>query len=278
MLRLRLVFVFVALPIIFVSSCGYKDTLSEPSGIAAGSTTETRIGKDGGEMILIPAGKFQMGGRDGADNEKPVHALYIDAFYMDKYEVTNAQYKKFIDATGHKAPKYWSDPRYNAPNHPVVGINWHDAMAYAEWAGKRLPTEAEWEKAARGELSGREYPWGDKFTHNEANCDGTGGKDRWEHTAPVGSFAPNGYGLYDMVGNVYVWCADWYDQNYYADSPSRNPQGPYSGTFRVLRGGGWRCQDNCLRCAKRYGYYPSETYQLIGFRCVAPRSDFVASL
>ncbi|MFC1712516.1 formylglycine-generating enzyme family protein [Candidatus Poribacteria bacterium] len=273
MLRLRLIFVFAVLSIIFISSCGHKAGLSEPSAVAAGSTIETRIGKDGAEMMLIPAGEFQMGGSDGAANEKPVHVLYTDAFYMDKYGVTNAQYKKFMDATGHKAPKYWSDPRYNAPNHPVVGVDWHDAMAYAEWAGKRLPTEAEWEKAARGGLPGRKYPWGDKLTHNDANCDGTGGKDRWKHTAPVGSFAPNGYGLYDMAGNAYMWCADWYDQDYYANSPSRNPTGPDSGTFRVLRGGSWRCQDNCLRCAKRYGYYPSETYQFIGFRCGASRSD-----
>lgn len=278
MLRLRLAFVFAVLSIMFISGCGHNARLPEPVGVAAGSNVEIRIGKDGGEMVLIPAGEFQMGGKDGADNEKPLHTIYIDAFYMDKYEVTNAQYRKFLSATGHKAPKYWDDPRYNAPKHPVVGINWYDAMAYAEWAGKRLPTEAEWEKAARGGLSGRKYPWGDKLTHKNANFGGTSGRDRWEHTAPVGSFPPNAYGLYDMTGNVYVWCADWYDQGYYMNSPVSNPTGPDSGILRVLRGGSWHCKDNCLRCAKRYGYHPLETYQLIGFRCVASRSDLVASL
>ena len=147
-----------------------------------------KTGKDGAEMVLIPAGEFQMGSNYGYNDEKPVHTVYLDAFYMDKYEVTNALYKKFMDATGHKAPAYWNDSSYNAPDQPVLGVSWNDAKAYAEWAGKRLPTEAEWEKAARGGLVGKKYPWGDSISHDDANYGGTGGKDKWDGTSPVGSF------------------------------------------------------------------------------------------
>ena len=224
-------------------------------------------------MVLIPAGEFQMGSNDGDDDEKPVHTVYVDAFYMDKYEVTNAQYRKFIDATGYRAPRYWSGSRYNAPDQPVVGVSWHDAAAYAKWSGKRLPTEAEWEKAARGGLPGKKYPWGDSIGHDDANYSGTGGKDHWSGTSPVGSFSANGYGLYDMAGNVWEWCSDWYDSSYYANSPSRNPVGPGSGQSRVLRGGSWDANGVNLRYALRGGNNPTSTSSDSGFRCCASRSD-----
>jgi formylglycine-generating enzyme required for sulfatase activity len=215
--------------------------------------TKEIIGKDSAPMVLIPAGEFEMGSNDGGDDEKPVHTVYLDAFYMDKYEVTNALYKKFMDATGYKAPAYWDDKRFNDPQHPVVGVSWNDANEYCRRAGKRLPTEAEWEKSARGGLVGKEYPCGDTLTHEDANYKGTGGKDKWEYTSPVGSFAPNGYGLYDMAGNVLEWCADLYDNNYYVNSPKTNPKGPGSGVGRVLRGGSWGYNlDNFLRVADRY--------------------------
>ena len=221
------------------------------------------------EMALILAGEFQMGSNDGDSDEKPVHTVYLDAFYIDKYEVTNAQYKKFIDATEYKAPYYWNDSRFNAPNNPVVGVTWYDAKAYADWAGKRLPTEAEWEKSARGGLVGKKYPWGDTLTHDDANYSGTGGKDIWTYTSPVGSFKPNGYGLYDMVGNVWEWCADWYDANYYAISPKSNPTGPSSGSWAVLRGGSWSDYGHYLRVAYRYfSYAPTNDNYDVGFRCV----------
>jgi sulfatase modifying factor 1 len=229
---------------------------------------KSKIGKDGAPMVLIPAGEFQMGSNDGDDDEKPVHTVYLDAFYMDVYEVTNALYKKFMDATGHKAPVYWNDSGYNAPNQPVVGVTWHDAKAYAGWAGKRLPTEAEWEKAARGGLAGKKYPWGDSITHDDANFSGAVGKDGWDVSAPVGSFAPNGYGLYDMAGNVREWCADWYDEDYYSKSPRRNPTGPRSGTYCVLRGGSWYNSYFHLRVASRYREESMGTYYNVGFRCV----------
>jgi len=230
------------------------------------------IGKDGAPMVLIPAGEFEMGSNDGGDDEKPAHTVYLDAFYMDKYEVTNALYKKFMDATGYKAPEFWNDQSFNDPQHPIVGIRWHDAKAYADWAGKRLPTEAEWEKAARGGLVRKEYSSGDTLTHEDANYNGTGGKDKWEYTSPVGSFAPNGYGLYDMAGNVWECCADWYDSEYYAQSPKSNPTGPSSGSHRVLRGGSWNSFDftPSLRVWRRDLGDPMARLgsYVVGFRCV----------
>jgi formylglycine-generating enzyme len=238
----------------------------QPSATANSSTI---MGKDGAPMVLIPAGDFQMG--SNRDNEKPIHTVYLDAFYIDVYEVTKAQYRKFIDATEHKAPAYWNDKDYNAPDQPVVGVSWNDVVAYCQWAGKRLPTEAEWEKAARGGLVGKRYPWGDTITHNDANYSGTGGKDMWDGKSPVGSFAPNGYGLYDMIGNVWEWCADWYDDNYYANSPKSNPTGPSSGLTRVLRGGSWNYHGLALRVSHRSYNAPPNMSSNVGFRCAGLR-------
>ncbi|MFC1713776.1 formylglycine-generating enzyme family protein [Candidatus Poribacteria bacterium] len=232
-------------------------------------TSETKTGKDGAQMVLIPAGEFQMGSEDGWSGEKPAHTVYLDAFYMDRYEVTNALYRKFMSATGHKAPPSLNDDTYNTSTRPVVGVGWQDALAYAKWAGKRLPTEAEWEKAARGGLDGKKYPWGDKITYDNANYGGTGDKDKWDYTAHVGSFAPNGYGLYDMAGNVWEWCMDFYDENYYAKSPARNPIGPASGFLRVIRGGAWNSPESSLRVVHRNNLPPSIQYFVVGFRCVA---------
>lgn len=242
-------------------------------------------GKDGAPMVLIPAGEFRMGSNDGEDDEKPVHTVYLDAFYIDMYEVTNLQYKNFLDATGCKHPKYWNDSRFNAPDQPVVCVKWGSAMAYADWAGKRLPTEAEWEKAARGGLVGKKYSWGDNCSHDYANYDDKG---RADHT-PAGRFPPNGYDLYDMIGNAWEWCADWYDENYYSRSPGQNPKGPSSGSKRVLRGGSagrWdyyniqmaKLPPNpfdfvayCLRVAARFSvdpeYPPDYKFVYLGFRC-----------
>ena len=222
-------------------------------------------GKDGTDMAPIPAGEFQMGSDDGRDDEKPVHTVYLDAFYMDIYQVTNAQYRAFIEDTGYRngTPGYWDIPKFNAADHPVVGVRWNDVVDYAKWAGKRLPTEAEWEKAARGGLVGMQYPWGDEITEENANYD-TGGM------TPVGNYPPNEYGLYDMAGNVWEWCADWYDGDYYSNSPERNPTGPDSGTYRVLRGGSWSNAPFNLRVAHRGSFiHPARTGILVGFRCVS---------
>ena len=153
----------------------------------------------------------------------------------------------------------------------MVLVTWDDATAYAKRAVKRLPTETEWEYAARGGLAGKRYPWGDEITHDDANYSGAGGRDKWDKsTAPVGSFDANSYGLYDMAGNVWEWCADWYGSDYYSKSPSRNPQGPSSGSTRVLRGGSWYNVTVSLRVAGRNFFNPASTnYDGLGFRCVS---------
>ena len=230
--------------------------------------------KDGARMMLIPAGSFEMGDNfdEGDANEQPVHKVELDAFYMDAQEVTVEQFKKFVDESGHKHSR-WNEVEKYSPDdkHPMVYVTWNDAVSYCKWAGKRLPTEAEWEYAARGGLIGKRYPWGDEITHDDANYSGTGGKDKWDRCAPVGSFEPNGYGLYDMAGNVWEWCADWYDEDYYSNLEVLNPQGPSSssGNTRVIRGGAWSCSSYYRHVACRCPRYPNNRYYYGGFRCVS---------
>jgi formylglycine-generating enzyme required for sulfatase activity len=244
----------------------------------APSQQQTSINaKDGAVMILIPAGEFLMGSprNEGYRNENPQRRVYLKAYYIDKFEVTNVQYREFMEATGHKPPRDWSDYDTRNQNHPVVGVSWYDAGAYAEWSGKRLPTEAEWEKAARG-VDGRQYPWGnippDTGGQYRANykVGRYGAADGYSNTSPVGSF-PSGaspYGAMDMAGNVWEWCADWYDSAYYRQAPTQNPPGPTSGKHRVLRGGAWLNDDTFyLRCAVRGWHAPALRFHYVGFRC-----------
>lgn len=239
------------------------------------SLAETIIGDDGAEMVLIPAGEFLMGSDDDeADyGEKPVHSVYVDAFYMDKYLVTNAQYKVFVDANPQwRKDLYWNGGSYpdGKGNHPITWVSWYEAMAYARWAGKRLPTEAEWEKAARGGLVGMKYPWGNTIDENLANYEENIGD-----TTPVDLYMPNRYGLYDTSGNVWEWCFDAYDETFYASSPRRNPVagGQVGNDFtsvksnRVLRGGGWNDSAQFLRVANRNRNMPTFSYSSSGFRC-----------
>lgn len=228
-------------------------------------------GKDGAVMNLIPAGEFVMGCDEGCgifqfpcDDSKPAHTVYLDAFYMDIHEVTNAQYEQFMDATGHTGPLYWDDSGYNAPDQPVVGVDWFDAVAYAAWAGKRLPTEAEWEKAARGGLTGVTFPWSGSINCNHDNFGGCN-----YLPTPVMTHIPNGYGLYEIGGNVREWCSDWYDPGYYATSPEENPRGPDSGTRRVIRGGAFPDNgDHMLTHVRIHHSEPSYKANSNGFRCV----------
>lgn len=207
------------------------------------------------EMVEIPAGEFRMGS-DDSDNEKPAHTVYLDAFEIARYPLTNLQYKAFLDANpDYKIPSGWNDRMFpvGKANHPVVNISWLDAVAYTEWlsleTGKRyrLPTEAEWEKAARGP-DGRVYPWGDEFDPGKCNVEGMVGDTTPAGVYPQGA-SPNG--ATDMAGNVWEWCADWYDQDYYNKGENRNPQGPEKGDRRVLRGGSWSLHHDNARCAVR---------------------------
>ncbi len=247
------------------------------------------------DMVLIPAGEFEMGSdaADAAAAQQPVHTVYVDAFYMDKYEVTNAQYVAFLNAKGKRAEAghTWLEIEYEDAriervggvyratagyeNHPVTYVSWYGAMAYARWAGKRLPTEAEWERAARGGLRGKKYPWGNgRIKSSRANYN-----SHIDGTTAVGNYPPNGYNLYDMAGNVWEWCLDEYNADFYAISPSQNPLSGassvkwlldnYTGvnSSRVLRGGSWLNYAQYVRVAYRGRNSPTGTNDNIGFRC-----------
>jgi formylglycine-generating enzyme required for sulfatase activity len=220
------------------------------------------------DMVFIPGGYFTMG--SDTDDESPRHKVWVDPFFMDKFEVTNHQYKEFIEATGHPKPPFFNDSDLNKSDQPVVGVSYYDAASYAKWAGKRLPTEAEWERAARGGLKGKYFPWGDKPVTSRCNYAPKGSKeaDGYEYTAPVGKFPSNNYGLYDMAGNVWEWCQDFYDAEYYKTSPVKNPLGPDSGYTRVLRGGSWlSINPKYLKCSSRLELKPFVQDRYYGFRC-----------
>jgi eukaryotic-like serine/threonine-protein kinase len=221
------------------------------------------------KMLYIPAGEFAMGSEDGDSDEKPIHTVYLDAFWMDETEVTNEMYAKCVNAGNCDKPggSYFGDSKYS--DHPVVYVSWYGAEAYCEWAGGSLPSEAEWEKAARGGLEGKKYPWGDESPvcipdadNGAQSSSGCGGG-----TLSIGIFSTNGYGLYDMSGNVLEWVNDWFDGGHYSNSPSSNPSGPSSGDNRVVRGGSWVMNDSFLRSASRGSVSPDVTYNDLGFRC-----------
>ena len=232
-------------------------------------------GSKGPEMVRIPAGSFRMGSNNGDSDEKPVHKVSLSAFSIGKYEVTFAEYDKFANATGKDKP---SDRGWGRGNRPVINVSWHDAVAYAKWLSQqtghiyRLPTEAEWEYAARAGTSTK-YWWGNTASHEYMNygtdecCSGlVKGKDRWEYTAPVGSFAANPFGIYDTAGNVWEWVSDIYSDSYYKTSPPRNPTGPSTGRYRVRRGGAWSYYAQNARSADRFYHSPGSRLFNVGFR------------
>lgn len=227
-------------------------------------------GQDRASMVLIPAGEYMMGSLDGNADEAPRHAVYLDAFYLDRYEVTTAQYAMFLRKTHRAEPARWSEVHMvRDRDRPVIGVDWHDANAYCRYYHKRLPTEAEWEKAARG-TDGRIYPWGnDDPTDQHANFNKCCSWDGYEILAEVGSLeaGKSPYGIYNMGGNVREWVEDWYDAHYYRDSPSRNPPGPPQGYWKVLRGGSWHSDADNLRATLRYRQAPEVRFNHIGFRC-----------
>jgi formylglycine-generating enzyme len=233
--------------------------------------------KDGAAMILIPAGDFTMGFPEhkGDLSEKPQHRVYLDAYYIYTYEVTNRQFREFVHESRYDAEGSWKDyARAGRDNHPVVCVTWNDAKAYCEWAGGSLPTEAQWEKAARG-VDGRLWPWGNAWNGKECNW-GKGPKvagkaDIWKGrgTAPVGSYPSDvsPYGIHDMAGNVAEWCGDWFGERYYHESPSKNPGGPILGQMRVMRFGNWftSSPEVCM-CAARDADRPDHWLNFLGFR------------
>ena len=220
------------------------------------------------KLVAIPAGWFMMGSESGQDNEKPVHRVWVDEFLLAECQVTNADFARFVRSTGRIAPPFWGDAALNQPEQPAVGVSWFDAVHYCEWlsggTGRqfRLPTEAEWERAARGGKEGLLYPWGD-----EAPQTRPGYAERWKDGPErVGSGEANDYGLFNMCDNVHEWCADWYSAEYYAISPERNPRGPEAGARRASRGGSWRHHVKISRCAARSSIPPEFQYADYGFR------------
>jgi iron(II)-dependent oxidoreductase len=230
-------------------------------------------------MVQIAAGEFWQGrvyytlidelgmlARARID-DLPAHLVHLDAFYIDKNEVTNLDYLRFTEAKGHRKPFHWVGGK--VPNgeetFPVYNVSWDDANAYCTWAAKRLPTESEWEKAARGGTDRKRYPWGDQLA--------SGGKKLAHYGWPegpvaVGTYPPNAYGLYDMVGNIAEWVSDWYAQNYYSVSPDQNPKGPASGMYRVVRGNAWNGDDDRHLAVNYRNFSDAATRTVtIGFRC-----------
>lgn len=263
----------------------------KPISVAVRIPYEFKIESVYGKMVLIPAGEFQMGSSTWNTDEKPEHTVYVNAFYIDKYEVTNAQYKEFVDANPQwgkdQIPRAYHDGYYlthwngndyppGKGNYPVVYVSWYAAMAYAKWAEKRLPTEAEWEKAARGGLTDKMYPWGDSIDATKANYY----KDTDGAIMSVGSYPANEFGLHDMAGNVAEWCLDGYEANFYINSPRENPIAGANSideiiknfmdlkNNRVLRGGSWLHIPKNLRVSDRVSKIPTDTNPSEGFRCV----------
>jgi formylglycine-generating enzyme required for sulfatase activity len=276
-----------------------ENSFLESLGSNAQGREEYRDVVTGEVMVKIPEGSFLMGSGSGDSYEWPVHEVYLDGFLIDKYEVTNTAFCAFLNDMGNQEEggTVWLDtesafclienrdgsyqPKEGFDLYPVVEVTWYGARAYARWAGKRLPTEAEWEKAVRGGLVQSDYPWGNDKPQGQVNYSGYGGElleqmpDFYDGRGPlpVGSFIANGYGLYDMVSNVFEWCADWYSADYYRVSPTNNPQGPEDGQERVVRMGSWHSTAWGLRCSGRYYMPPQDSNNSLGFRCARSLSE-----
>ena len=283
--KFKLIFLFVvlacaAMPIIAILR-GTTVTPYEKSG--AGTTTEVESMSESapgeeplsGEMVTIPAGPFVRGTESGGFDERPQRTIHLDEFSIDRYEVTNHQYQQFVVATGHRKPglpsRYAkSGAKVRGTNQPIVYVSWDDAEEYCRWKSKRLPTEAEWEKAMRG-MDGRLWPWGDKEQPDGANWARV--QDGHEVSARVGTFQidKSPYGVMDGAGNVMEWVADWYDETYYKSSPEQNPPSPEYGTYRVLRGGAYTTTGGDVRITSRSKMMPDFRDESIGFRCAISR-------
>lgn len=224
-------------------------------------------------VVRLPGGTYERGCVKGdslcSADEQPRRTIFLSPFWIGKTEVTVAQFRAFAEATATPMP---DQPTWSGNDFPVVNVTWEEAQAFCRWLGGRLPTEAEWEYAARGGTAGTRYPGGREITHDEANFDGTGGRDTFAKGAPVGSFPANAFGLFDMLGNVWEWCLDGYDDGYYAKSPERDPQGPENGQEKVVRGGSFTSDPGRLRLSYRSKLKPDDRWVFTGFRCVIPET------
>jgi sulfatase modifying factor 1 len=279
--KFKLVFLFVvlacaAMPIIAILRGTTVTPYEEPT---SGAPAEVELAAESApgeepipsEMVTIPAGPFVRGTEIGGFDERPTRTIHVDEFLIDRFEVTNHQYQQFVVATGHRKPglpsRYAkSGAKVRGMNQPIVYVSWDDAMAYCRWKGKRLPTEAEWEKAMRG-TDGRLWPWGNKEQPDGANWARV--NDGHDASARVGTFQndKSPYGVMDGAGNVMEWVADWYDETYYKTSPEQNPPSPEYGTYRVLRGGGYTTTGGDIRITSRSKMMPDFRDETIGFRC-----------
>ncbi|HEY5641042.1 MAG TPA: SUMF1/EgtB/PvdO family nonheme iron enzyme [Dehalococcoidia bacterium] len=216
--------------------------------------------------VLIPDGPFTMGDDNARPDERPAHRVTLSAFRLAVLPVTNEDYARYLEATATEPPRFWADAAFSGPRQPVVGVSWPEAVAYCGWLSEalgskyRLPTEAEWEKAALGGTDGLRFPWGD------ACWDGSDGNFPMAATWEVGGAPPNGYGIVDIGFNIHEWCADWYAAGYYAVSPERDPQGPPAGERKASRGGAWRHMIKIARCSARSSIPPNFRYNDYGFR------------
>lgn len=249
--------------LLLAAACALPAPAEEPADAPAG-------------MALVPAGEFTMGRtKTTRDDEvgmrpkilrddRPDHKVYLDAYYLDTTEVSQAQYNEFLAATGRRAPYHWLGGKMPDGQGDIAAhnVDWDDASGYCAWKGKRLPTEAEWERAARGGLEGQDYPWGDgKATEalaRYATPDGPG---------KVGQFPPNDFGLHDMAGNVTEWCSDYFERTYYEHSPAKNPHGPAEGMYRIIRGGSWSSGPRRITTFFRNWVRPNQRTPNLGFRC-----------
>jgi sulfatase modifying factor 1 len=223
-------------------------------------------------LVSIPAAWFLMGSASGQDCERPVHRVWVDAFQLAATQITNAEYAHFLCASGSQPPPFWNDKDFNHPQHPVVGVSWFSADHYCQWLASQtgrtysLPTEAQWERAARGDLEQQDFPWGNDPQQSLPDY-----ATRWQTgPEPVARYFPNPFGIYNLCDNVHEWCSDWYDPNYYATSPERNPRGPEpssaAGQRKSSRGGSWRHHIKVSRCSARSSIPPEFQYADYGFR------------
>jgi formylglycine-generating enzyme required for sulfatase activity len=277
------------LPLLLLASAA----LAQSIGAAGPPLPVERTGRDGAPMVLVPAGEFMMGDAHGRADERPAHRVFVSAFYLDKYEVTNERFARFLNEWGKdgnergrkmieehewgltKTGGRWV-PQFGYADYPVVAVTWFGAARYAKWAGKRLPTEAEWEGACRAGGTGT-WCFGDdkRLLRDYAWVSG----DSASRTHPVGTRLPNAFGLFDMHGNVWEWCADWYGPGYYRTSPPRDPSGPSTGSTRVMRGGSWDCcAPTWCGSATRRGDDPAYGLSSRGFRCAASPGPVIKSV